>query len=66
VLSTVTSAPIDFANLTAMWPTPPKPMTATWSPGLQPNWRRGEYVVMPAHMSGAAREASSPFGTRNT
>src|SRR5207245_6029314 len=26
----------------------------------------GEYVVMPAHMSGAARAGSSPFGTRST
>ena len=65
-LSTVTSAPMEAANFTAMWPRPPRPTTATRSPRLHPNCRRGEYVVMPAHRSGAARAGSSPLGMRST
>src|SRR5947208_7972231 len=59
VLSTATSAPMEAANFTAMWPKPPRPTTPTLSPALHPNWRRGEYVVMPAHISGAARAGSN-------
>src|SRR2546427_712027 len=44
VLSTVTSAPMETANLTTMWPKPPRPTTATWSPRLHPNWRTDECV----------------------
>src|SRR6266516_3459305 len=61
VLSTVTSAPIEAASFTAMCPRPPKPTTATWSPGLHSNWCRGEYVVIPAHINGAALAVSSPL-----
>ena len=53
-LSTVTSAPIACASLTPMWPSPPRPMTATFLPGPAFQWRSGEYRVMPAHSSGAA------------
>src|SRR2546422_6906604 len=60
VLSTVTSAPIDAASLTAMWPRPPRPTTATRSPFLQFHWRSGEYVVIPAQRSGEARAGSRP------
>src|SRR5205807_1219478 len=54
-LSTVTSAPMEAANFTAMWPRPPRPTTAIRSPRLHPYCRRAEYVAMPAHMRGAAR-----------
>ncbi|MEJ7664032.1 MAG: hypothetical protein WKG07_33130 [Hymenobacter sp.] len=42
MLSTVTSAPIAAANFTAMWPRPPRPITATRWPGPTFHWRRGE------------------------
>jgi len=59
VLSTVTSHP-SSCQLDGHVANTAQPMTATRSPRLQPNWRRGEYVVMPAHMSGAARSGSAP------
>ncbi len=42
VLSIVTSAPIEAASFTAMWPRPPRPTTPTRSPALQFHWRSGE------------------------
>jgi len=42
VLSIVTSAPIDAAIFTAMWPSPPRPITPTPSPFLVFHWRSGE------------------------
>ena len=53
-----------WAILTAMWPSPPRPTTATFLPGPAPQRRSGEYVVMPAHSSGAAAAGSMPSGTR--
>jgi hypothetical protein len=64
--STVTSAPMAEASLTAMCPSPPRPTTATRLPGPAPQRRSGEYVVMPAHSSGAAAAGSMPSGTRST
>ncbi len=37
-----------------MWPSPPRPTTPTFLPLVTPQWRIGEYVVIPAHRSGAA------------
>jgi hypothetical protein len=42
VLSMVTSAPMETASFTAMWPSPPRPTTPTRSPLLQFQRRRGE------------------------
>ena len=38
----------------------------TFLPGPAFQWRSGEYVVMPAHSSGAAAAGSSEAGTRST
>src|ERR1700678_1321812 len=61
VLSMVTSAPNDDANLTAMCPSPPSPRTATLCPGPTFQWRSGEYVVIPAHNRGPTPSKAS-FG----
>ena len=42
------------------------PITATRLPGPAPQWRSGEYVVMPAHSSGAAVSSGMPSGMRST
>ena len=55
-----------WAILTAMCPSPPSPTTATFLPGPAPQWRSGEYVVMPAQSSGAATSSSMPSGIRTT
>src|ERR1017187_2187049 len=36
-----------------MWPRPPRPTTPTFLPFVTPQWRIGEYVVIPAQRSGA-------------
>ncbi|GAA3649590.1 hypothetical protein GCM10022267_40090 [Lentzea roselyniae] len=59
-LTTDTSAPIAAANLTARWPSPPRPATATRVPGPTPSARSGSHTVIPAHISGAAAAGSSP------
>ncbi|MOA35999.1 hypothetical protein D3C78_1574960 [compost metagenome] len=41
-LSTVTKAPSPAASFTAMWPRPPRPITATRLPGPTFQVRRGE------------------------
>ena len=41
-LRIVTSAPIDAASLTAMWPSPPRPTTPTFWPGPTFQRRSGE------------------------
>src|ERR1017187_7394614 len=56
--------PILEANWTPRWPSPPKPSTATTSPGRAPQFRRQLNVVMPAHISGAASTADNSSGTR--
>ena len=38
----------------------------TFLPGPAPQWRSGEYSVMPAHSSGAAAAGSSFGETRST
>jgi hypothetical protein len=43
-----------------------KPMTPTFLPDPTPQCRSGEYVVIPAHSSGAAPAGSSVSGTRRT
>ena len=65
VVKSTTCAPNERASFTPMWPNPPRPMMATfWSlPTFQ--WRSGEYVVMPAHSSGAVAARSAPAGTRS-
>ena len=40
--STVTSAPMACAILTAIWPRPPMPTTATFVPGPAFQWAKGE------------------------
>src|SRR3989339_1682649 len=71
-LTTVTSAPIDAASCTAMCPNPPNPRTPTRVPLPTPQRRRGEYVVIPAQSSGAARargksgEILSTYGSSTT
>ena len=37
-----------------MWPSHRRPITRTFFPLPTPQWRIGEYVVIPAHRSGAA------------
>jgi hypothetical protein len=49
-----------------MWPSPPKPTTATLLPLPTFQWRKGDQVVMPAHRSGAAPAKSRPSGTFTT
>ncbi|WP_410645831.1 hypothetical protein [Amycolatopsis sp. lyj-346] len=63
-LTTVVSAPRATAGLTARWPRPPSPTTATRVPGPVPSARSGSQTVMPAHSSGAADAGSSPAGSR--
>ena len=65
-LSTVTRAPIAAPIFTATWPRPPRPTTASSSPRARPKCLSGEYVVMPAHSSGAARSSGMPSGMRST
>ncbi len=62
----VTVAPMAAAILTPMWPSPPTPTTATERPVPAPHRRSGEYVVMPAHSSGAATSSSIASGMRST
>ena len=62
----VTSAPIATACFTPMWPSPPRPMIPTRLPGPASHSRRGEYVVIPAHRSGAATSSASESGMRRT
>ena len=64
--STVTSAPMATAILTAMWPSPPRPTTATFLPGPAPQAASGEYVVIPAQSRGAALSYGIASGTRST
>ena len=54
------------ANFTAMWPSPPIPTTPAFLPLVTPQWRIGEYVVMPAQSRGAAPARSRLEGTRST
>ena len=42
VVKTVTSEPIAFASFKAIWPSPPRPATATCFPGPAPNFFKGE------------------------
>ena len=60
-LITVTSAPSPPASLTAMWPSPPRPMTPTLDSGPTFQVLRGEYVVMPAQSRGAVAGEIEPF-----
>ncbi|BAF25025.1 Os09g0400100 [Oryza sativa Japonica Group] len=67
VLMTVTRIPNALANLTATWPSPPRPTTPTCFPGAFSPWITiGLYTVTPAHSSGAAPSSGSPAGTRST
>src|SRR5882672_6054954 len=54
VVNITTFAPNAFANFTPMCPSPPRPTTPTFCPFCTFQWRIGEYVVIPAHKSGAA------------
>src|SRR5881394_1701042 len=56
--------PIFAANCTPRWPSPPRPSTATTSPGRAPLLRSALNVVMPAHISGAASTEDRSSGTR--
>src|SRR5438309_9138472 len=49
-----------------MCPNPPKPTTPTFLPLPTPQCRSGEYVVIPAHNSGAVPARSRFGGTRKT
>src|SRR5439155_26345683 len=49
-----------------MWPSPPRPTTPTFLPLPTPQWRIGEYVVIPAQRSGAAPATFRFEGTRRT
>src|SRR5699024_1581147 len=62
-LITVVSAPSATASLTARWPRPQSPTTATRVPGDAPSERSGSQTVIPAHSSGAAPAGSSPAGS---
>ena len=42
VLNIVTSAPIERASFTPMWPSPPRPTTPTLCPAFTPHCRSGE------------------------
>ncbi len=42
VVKTTTWAPKAWANLTPMWPRPPRPTTPTFLPLVTPQWRIGE------------------------
>ena len=66
VVKTTTCAPNAWANFTPMWPSPPRPTTPTFLPLVTPQWRSGEYVVIPAQSSGAAPARSRLAGTRRT
>src|SRR5437763_13242133 len=54
--------PIRAAYWTPRWPSPPRPRTATRSPGRAPLFRSALTVVTPAHISGAASGAGSCAG----
>ncbi len=56
-LTTVVSAPSATASLTARWPRPPSPATATRVRGPTPRARNGSQTVIPAQSSGAAPQA---------
>ena len=58
--------PILAAYCTPRWPSPPRPSTATTSPGRAPLWRSALKVVRPAHIRGAASTGSRPAGIRAT
>jgi hypothetical protein len=66
VVKTTVCAPSAFANLTPMWPRPPRPTMPTFLPVVTPQWWSGEYVVMPAQSSGAAASRSRFFGMERT
>src|SRR5260370_5844633 len=66
VVNCTTCAPNAWANLTPMWPRPPSPTIPTFCPGPTFQWRSGEYVVMPAHNSGAVAAGSRLSGTFST
>src|SRR5207253_7806924 len=61
-----TCAPNASANFTAIWPNPPRPTTPTFFPLPTPQWRMGEYVVIPAQSSGAVPARFKFVGTRST
>jgi len=48
------------AYCTPRWPSPPRPSTATTSPGRAPLWRSALKVVRPAHIRGAASTGQDP------
>ena len=60
------AAPIAAPSLTPMWPSPPRPITASRVSGPACQCRSGEYRVMPAHSSGAAWSSGSDGGIRST
>ncbi len=64
--STVTSAPRAAASLTAIWPRPPRPITATFDPGPTPQVFSGDQVVTPAHSRGAAASSGRLSGILST
>src|SRR5260370_899653 len=51
--------PILAAYWKPRWPSPPRPSTATTSPGCAPLLRRALNVVRPAHISGAGSAGGS-------
>src|SRR5262249_34394096 len=57
-------SPIGAAYGTPGWRSPPRPRTATRSPGRAPLLRSALNVVTPAHISGAASGAGRCAGTR--
>jgi hypothetical protein len=61
-----TLKPIFAAYCTPRCPSPPKPSTATTSPGRAPEFRKALNVVSPAHISGAAALGDNSSGNRAT
>ena len=64
VVKRTVSAPSACESFTAMWPSPPSPTTPTRFPLAAPQCLSGEYMVIPAHSSGATAARSSFGGTR--
>ncbi len=63
VVNRTVCAPKAWANFTPMCPSPPSPTMPTFFPWVAPHLRSGEYVVIPAHSSGAACAGSRFAGT---
>src|SRR4029077_3266534 len=61
VVNSTTCAPSACANFTPICPSPPSPTIPTFCPFPTFHCRIGEYVVIPAHNSGAAPPGSNPF-----